>query len=57
MTFREFATRMENEFGVRASGSGLLATGFRASDKLEPYDIRCLCDQVGVPAEDFGVDV
>lgn len=56
LTFGDFTSRIEREFGVSPSGSALLRSGFYLHDKLDPGDIRCLCAQVGVPAEDFGVE-
>ena len=57
LTFGEFASRLEREFGVAATAaSGLGSAGFSSRDRLEPSDIRWLCNQVGVPAEDFGIE-
>lgn len=56
LTFGEFASRLQREFGVATAASGLGSAGFRSRDRLEPSDIRWLCDQVGIPAEDFGIE-
>jgi hypothetical protein len=49
-TFREFAERIEREFGVIAGPSG-----HTARERLTPADIRGLCRELGLPPEDLGV--
>lgn len=54
-TIREFIDRVEREFGAAPDLTGFL----RDSDghqSLKPGEVRVLCDQIGVPAEDFGVE-
>jgi hypothetical protein len=56
LTFGEFSSRMKREFGISSSVSGASLGGFQLRDQLGPSDIRWLCQQVGAPAEDFGVE-
>lgn len=54
-TLKEFIERVEREFGAAPDLTGLL----RADDRhqsLRPAEVRVLCEQIGVPAEDFGVE-
>ena len=55
-TFGEFVTRLEREFGITIRRNGLHFAGVTRREELEPSDIRTLCLQVGVPAEDFGIE-
>lgn len=55
-TFGEFVERLEREFGITIRRNGLHSMGVRRTDRLAPSDIRALCSQVGVPAEDFGIE-
>lgn len=52
-TLAEFIERVEHEFGATPDFTPMLA-GDR-SDPLAPADIRALCEEIGVPADDFGV--
>ncbi len=54
-TFGEFLERVQHEFGATVDVAGLLLLGFGRDEPLEPGDIKALCGQLGVPAEDFGV--
>lgn len=55
-TFGEFVERLEREFGISIGRNSLHFAGVTRGEKLEPSDIRTLCLQVGVPAEDFGIE-
>ncbi len=55
-TFAEFVERLEQEFGVAPTGSGLHLVGIGLDEPLAPEDIKALCAQLGVPPEDFGVE-
>lgn len=52
-TLAEFIERVEHEFGAAPDFTPMLA-GDR-SDPLAPAEIRALCEEIGVPADDFGV--
>ena len=53
-TLSEFVSRVESEFGDRRSASDCL--GLDAWDRLDADSLRTLCDQWGLPVEDFGLD-
>ncbi|MEZ5331161.1 MAG: hypothetical protein R2991_03705 [Thermoanaerobaculia bacterium] len=60
-TLSEFVARAEGEFAsARRTGRAFrLASdclGLAASDRLDAESVRTLCDQWGLPAEDFGLD-
>lgn len=55
-TVAEFVERVEREFGAAPDLTRLLRDGMPAGDSLAPEDVRDLCHQLGVPAEDFGVE-
>jgi len=55
-TFGEFLERVEHEFGAAADLAGLALLGFGRDEHLAPTDVQALCGQLGVPAEDFGVE-
>ncbi len=55
-TVAEFAARVESEFGTPGDLTRLLREGMLPDESLEPDEVRELCDQLGVPAEDFGVE-
>jgi len=53
----EIITRLEDAYGTgdgRAKAAA--AMGLSGSDELSPSDLRALCDQLGVPPVDFGLD-
>jgi hypothetical protein len=51
----EFVERVEREFGAASDLTRLLEDGMLGSDSLAPAEVRDLCNQLGVPSEDFGV--
>ncbi len=53
-TLAEFVDRVEREYGAPSDLTGLLRNG-APNDSLAPAEVRELCGQLGVPAEDFGV--
>jgi hypothetical protein len=53
-TLSEFVSRVQSEFGDLRPASDCL--GLDASDRLDADSLRTLCDQWGLPAEDFGLD-
>ena len=55
-TFGEFVERLEREFGITHRRNGLHFAGVTRGEELEPSDVRTLCLQIGVPAEDFGIE-
>lgn len=55
-TVGEFVERVEHEFGAASDLTRLLGNGMQSDDSLAPADVRDLCNQLGVPAEDFGVE-
>ncbi|MDX1500876.1 MAG: hypothetical protein R3325_00840 [Thermoanaerobaculia bacterium] len=54
-TFGEFVTELEHEFGSSVDTTSLFLTGLDRRDTLSPAEVKALCAQLGVPAEDFGV--
>ena len=55
-TVGEFVERVEREFGAAPDLTRLLGEGLLDTESLAPAEVRELCDQLGVPAEDFGVE-
>ena len=56
-TLRELADRVEHQFGQVSALADLDSFGFARDEPLTPCDVYMVCDQLGVPAADFGVDV
>ncbi len=56
LTLRELVERVEHQFGATPGLSGVFALGFGSDEWLTPGDIQAVCDHLGLPAEDFGVD-
>ena len=56
-TLRELADRVEHQFGDAPALAGIFTLGFGRDEPLTPCDIHQVCDLLGLPAEDFGVDV
>ena len=54
-TLREFVAQLEHEFGNGVDLSALFHTGLGRNERLTPGDVKALCDQLGLPADDFGV--
>ncbi len=55
-TLAEFADRVESQFGDVPDLAALSLVGVGRNERLAPDDIRQLCDQLGVPADLFGVE-
>lgn len=55
-TLAEFVDRVEREFGSTADLGNLPLSGLTRSERLGPGELRDLCAQLGLPAEDFGLD-
>ena len=55
-TVREMVERVEHQFGATPGLSGLFALGFGSDEWLTPGDVQAVCDHLGLPAADFGVD-
>lgn len=55
-TLSEFCERVEREFGASTEIMGLPVAPGGSDESLAPSDVRLLCDQLGIPAEDFGVE-
>lgn len=53
-TFAEFVRQIEHEFGDTVDLSSL-PLGRADRDRLTPSSVRSLCEQLGLPPEDFGV--
>jgi hypothetical protein len=53
---RELVERVEHQFGETPGLSSVFALGFGSDEWLTPGDIQAVCDHLGLPAEDFGVD-
>jgi hypothetical protein len=56
LTLRELVERVEHQFGTAPGLSSVFALGFGSDEWLTPGDIQAVCDHLGLPAEDFGVD-
>lgn len=56
-TLRELADRVEHQFGSLPALSGLETLGLGRDEALAPCDVHMVCDLLGVPAADFGLDV
>ncbi len=56
-TLRELAERVQHQFGSLSSLSGLETLGLGRDEPLSPGDVHLVCDLLGVPAADFGLDV
>lgn len=56
LTLRELVARVEHQFGETPGLSSVFALGFGSDEWLTPGDIQAVCDHLGLPAEDFGVD-
>ena len=54
-TLAEFIRQLERGFGDGIDPSGLYSTGIQRDELLPPSMVRALCEQLGVPPEDFGV--
>ena len=54
-SFAEFVRQVEHEFGDTVDTSSLYLTHADRNEPLTPNSVRALCEQLGVPAEDFGV--
>ncbi len=54
-SFEEFLERLESEFGPMSGMTTLLAMGLGPNERLDPDDVKALCQLLGVPPEDFGV--
>ena len=55
-TVGEFIRRAEHQFGTSGDQVSRLLAGYRRSERLASNDVRELCDRLGLPATDFGVD-
>jgi hypothetical protein len=55
-TLRELAERVEHQFGQAPALAGIYTLGFGRDEALTPCDVLRVCDLLGLPAEDFGVD-
>jgi len=55
-TLAEFCERVEHEFGASTEIMGLPVAPGGSDESLAPSEVRLLCDQLGIPAEDFGVE-
>jgi len=55
-TVGEFIQRVEHQFGTPGDEVSRLLAGYRRNDRLASGDVRELCDRIGLPATDFGVD-
>ena len=56
-TLSELADRVEHQFGQAPALAGIYTLGFGRDEPLTPCDVHLVCDLLGLPAEDFGVDV
>jgi hypothetical protein len=56
-TLPELAARLEHQFGKLPALAGVHLLGFASDEALTPWDVREVCDLLGVPAADLGLDV
>lgn len=55
-TLAELADRVEHQFGTAPGLAGIFTLGFGRDEPLTPSDVHEVCEHLGLPAEDFGVD-
>ena len=55
-TLKELVERVEHQFGQTPALAGVFTLGFGRDEPLTPGDIRAVCDHLGLPATDFGLD-
>jgi len=55
-TLLELVQRVEHQFGQTPALAGVFMLGFGRDEPLTPGDIQAVCDHLGLPAEDFGLD-
>ena len=55
-TVGEFSRRIEHEFGMTLDLVGPFLAGMSRSERLGASDVRVVCEQLGLPPEDFGVE-
>lgn len=55
-TLAELADRVEHQFGEAPALAGIYTLGFGRDEPLTPGDVHQVCDLLGLPAEDFGID-
>lgn len=55
-TLKELVERVEHQFGQTPALAGVFTLGFGRDEPLTPGDIQAVCDHLGLPAEDFGLD-
>ena len=55
-TLRELVDRVEHQFGQTPGLASVFTLGFGSDEPLTPGDIQAVCDHLGLPAEDFGLD-
>jgi hypothetical protein len=56
LTLRDLVERVEHQFGETPGLSSVFSLGLGSDEWLTPGDIQAVCDHLGLPAEDFGVD-
>ena len=56
-TLGELAERVEHQFGDLSALGGIHTLGFARDEPLTPSDVYLVCDLLGLPAEDFGLDI
>lgn len=54
-TLAELAECVEHQFGETPGLPGIYTLGFGRDEPLTPDDVSRVCEQLGLPAEDFGV--
>ena len=55
-TLRELVERVEHQFGQAPALTTVFMMGFARDEALTPGDVQAVCDHLGLPAEDFGLD-
>ena len=55
-TLRELVEHVEHQFGQTPALAGVFTLGFGRDEPLTPGDVQAVCDHLGLPATDFGLD-
>ena len=56
LTVDDFIRKAEHQFGTSGLEITRLLGGYRLTDRLASDDVRRLCESMGLPAADFGLD-
>lgn len=54
-TVGEFSRHIEHQFGMSAETVSPFLAGLGREERLGAADVRAVCEQLGLPPEDFGL--